>query len=302
MTVLQVGHFSPYPYTVADLRVIATPSTPASASHWKPLSSLLSPWKRAATEIELQFALRHLGEDLSRGDTRNAASASLNQLTDQIFSHSFTRDEASFVATIVQCAGAEVAGKVIHLLCSPLFQANATHQFLNDGIKHVVRILGLGAPVLRETGPTNVITRAGDILRLLTLTLEPLRGSNTPPRIDGQIQDEILPRICNRLEEIKTVLLAEQNKELDKISTTSKITFLARLLHFVLTIGTAWSPRAKDVAQSLTSVLAQLTLVTSPGTLSLFDLLTRPFTALWTRSLAGFYDLLPLDGYPLLCH
>ena len=155
---------------------------------------------------------------------------------------------------------------------------------------------------MRETGPTNVITRAGDILRLLTLTLEPLRGSNTPPRIDGQIQDEILPRICNRLEEIKVVLLAEQNKELDRLSTTSKITFLARLLHFVLTIGTAWSPRARDVAQPLTSVLAQMTLVISSGISSLFDLLTRLFAALRAWSLAGFHDLLSLDGYPLLCH
>lgn len=102
----------------ADFRVLVTSSTPASASQWKPLSSLLSPWKRASTEIELQFALRHLGDDLSRGDTRNAASANLNQLTDQIFSHSFTRDEASFVATIVQCAGAEVAGKVIYFSCA----------------------------------------------------------------------------------------------------------------------------------------------------------------------------------------
>ena len=165
----------------------------------------------------------------------------------------------------------------------------------------MVRILGLGPPVLRETGPTNVITRAGDILRLLILTLEPLRGSNTPPRIDGQMQDEILPRICNRLEEIKTVLLAEQNKELDKLSTTSKITFLARLLHFVLTIGNAWSPRAKDVAQPLTSVLTQLTLVIPPAFVT-SDLLISPFAALWARSLAGFYDLLPFDGYPLLCY
>lgn len=111
MMVPQVSRF-PRVWPLADLPVPVTPSTPASASQWKPLSSLLSPWKRAATEIELQFALRHLGEDLSRGDTRNAASASLNQLTDQIFSHSFTRDEAGFVAAIVQCAGAEVAGKV----------------------------------------------------------------------------------------------------------------------------------------------------------------------------------------------
>ena len=111
-TALQVSYHSPSPGTPTDFPGLATPSTPASASQWKPLSSLLSPWKRAATEIELQFALRHLGDDLSRGDTRNAASASLSQLTDQIFSHSFTRDEASFVATIVQCAGAEVAGKV----------------------------------------------------------------------------------------------------------------------------------------------------------------------------------------------
>ena len=94
------------------------------------------------------------------------------------------------------------------------------------------------------------------------------------------MQDEILPRICSRLEEIKVVLLAEQNKELDKFSTTSKITFLARLLHFVLTIGTAWSPRAKDVAQPLVSVLTQLTLVTPLGfvTLRPADLIVRSTT------------------------
>jgi hypothetical protein len=154
---------------------------------------------------------------------------------------------------------------------------------------------------LRETGPTNVITRAGDILRLLTLTLEPLRGSNTPPRIDNQIQDEILPRICSRLEEIKTILLVEKNKELDKLSTTSKITFLARLLHFVLTIGTAWSPRAKDVAQPLASVLTQLTLVNSQ-TFYRGPILIWLFAALRAWALVGFHNLLSLDGYPLLCY
>jgi hypothetical protein len=126
--VLQVS-LIPSAYIPADFRGLATSSTPASASQWKPLSSLLSPWKRAATEIELQFALRHLGEDLSRGDTRNAASASLNQLTDQIFSHSFTRDEASFVATIVQCAGAEVAGKVTCFPCAHLFNLTVLFSF-----------------------------------------------------------------------------------------------------------------------------------------------------------------------------
>lgn len=301
MTVLQVSYF-PHARIPTNFRILVTPSAPASASQWKPLSSLLSPWKRAATEIELQFALRHLGEDLSRGDTRNAASVSLNQLTDQIFSHSFTRDEASFVATIVQCTGAEVAGKVTPFSRARLFRIVDPCQFLNDGIKHIVRILGLGAPALRETGSTNVITRAGDILRLLTLTLEPLRGSNKPPRIEGQIQDEILPRICNRLEEIKAVLLTEKKRELDKLSTTSRVTFLARLLHFVLTIGTAWSTRAKDVAQPLASVLTQLTLVVSPILLSLLDPLIRSPAALWTRSLAGFHNLLPPGGYPLLYH
>ena len=162
-------------------------------------------------------------------------------------------------------------------------------------------MLGLGAPVLGGTGPANVVTRAGDILRLLILTLEPLRGSNTPPRIEGQVQDEILPRICSRLEEIKTALHAEKNKELDKLSITPKIIFLARLLHFVLTIGTAWSLRARDAAQPLASVLTHLTLVISPGLSSLTGSLIR-FAALRTWPLARFYNLLPLDGFPLLCH
>lgn len=63
--------------------------------------------------MELQFALRQLGEDLSRdGSVKNAAWASLDQLGDQIFSHSFTTEEADFVAVIAKGAGPGVAGQV----------------------------------------------------------------------------------------------------------------------------------------------------------------------------------------------
>ena len=62
--------------------------------------------------MELQFALRQLGEDLSRDNVRETACASLNQLGEQIFSHSFTAEEADFVAVIAKGAGPGVSGKV----------------------------------------------------------------------------------------------------------------------------------------------------------------------------------------------
>ena len=63
--------------------------------------------------MELQFALRQLGEDLSRDSVKNSACASLNQLGDQIFSHSLTTEEADFVAVIAKGAGPGVSGKVL---------------------------------------------------------------------------------------------------------------------------------------------------------------------------------------------
>jgi hypothetical protein len=66
--------------------------------------------------VELQFALRQLGEDLSREGVKNHACTSLDQLGDQIFSHSFTGEEADFVAVIAKGAGAGVSGKVRFIL------------------------------------------------------------------------------------------------------------------------------------------------------------------------------------------
>jgi hypothetical protein len=66
--------------------------------------------------VELQFALRQLGEDMLRPGMKESACSSLDQLGDQIFSHSLTTEEADFVAVITQDAGPGVSGKVSFII------------------------------------------------------------------------------------------------------------------------------------------------------------------------------------------
>ena len=83
---------------------------------WPEVKSLLSPWKIAATTIQMQLHVKQLGHALNEESTAEAASANLNKLSSILFHHVKTTDEAYYVGEMARGADITVASKVnLHL-------------------------------------------------------------------------------------------------------------------------------------------------------------------------------------------
>lgn len=132
-------------------------------------------------------------------------------------------------------------------------------QFLNNGMKHICKTLdSIESPAdVNQMGCH--ITRAGDILRLVNLIVQPFRQESQPPELEGYIQDELYPKLCAKLEDLATLVAGETRKP--EPSQTSCVFFLARLLQFSLTMTVTWSPQAKQTKNALSATLLRLILV-----------------------------------------
>ncbi|THH02580.1 hypothetical protein EW026_g328 [Hermanssonia centrifuga] len=82
------------------------------AAGWQMLSTFLSPWKLAATSIELRFTMKQLGEALLRESSRDKASACLDNLTSNVFGQGMNSEEADFIAEMMKGVSTSVAGKL----------------------------------------------------------------------------------------------------------------------------------------------------------------------------------------------
>lgn len=83
----------------------------ANIYDWPEVTCLLSPWKIAATTIQMQLQLKQLGRAISQESTREAASASLDRLTSMLFYHTKTSEEASYVGEMARGADNIVASR-----------------------------------------------------------------------------------------------------------------------------------------------------------------------------------------------
>ena len=88
-----------------------------SEEGWKALSTFLSPWKLAATSIELRFTIRQLGEALQRPLQKDKAEKSLNRLAHTLFGRGMDSEQADFVAEMVRGADGVIIGKVRFGFC-----------------------------------------------------------------------------------------------------------------------------------------------------------------------------------------
>jgi mediator of RNA polymerase II transcription subunit 12 len=83
---------------------------------WKEVTSLLSPWKIAATTIQMQIQVKKLGRALSHQSTSASAIADLNKLTSTLFRHTRTAEEAYYVGEMARGSDSAVASKVTSFL------------------------------------------------------------------------------------------------------------------------------------------------------------------------------------------
>ncbi len=83
-------------------------------SDWQALSTFLSPWKLAATSLEMRFSLKQLDTSLGREATRAKAMAYLNRLTSVVLRQGISSEQGDFVAEMLKDVSVAIAGKVNH--------------------------------------------------------------------------------------------------------------------------------------------------------------------------------------------
>jgi len=71
---------------------------------------LLSPWKLAATTIEVQFSLKQMGERLAFGTPNR--NTKVDRLIAKFMHHHMSTEEADFVAEMARGVGPTIACKV----------------------------------------------------------------------------------------------------------------------------------------------------------------------------------------------
>ena len=86
---------------------------------WQILSTSLTPWKLAATSIELRFTIKQLEEALARDSLRDKARLALNRITSSLFKQGMCSEEVDFVTGIVKGGSVEIVARV-RSTCSSL--------------------------------------------------------------------------------------------------------------------------------------------------------------------------------------
>lgn len=70
-----------------NLRKLREEISEANIYDWPEVTCILSPWKIAATTIQMQLQVKKLGRTLSHESTAVSAAANLNKLTSMLFHH-----------------------------------------------------------------------------------------------------------------------------------------------------------------------------------------------------------------------
>ncbi|KAG1727617.1 hypothetical protein EDB19DRAFT_1897524 [Suillus lakei] len=210
------------------------------------ISSVLSPCRLAATAVQLQFGLRQLGRALACESTKQGASASLDKMTSLIFHHSMASEEAYFIAEMARGVDGPVAIK-----------------FINNGFRSIVDILNQApAPSTPESLLVRV-SRAGEVLRVLSHVSEPLREEGTGLDLDVSTQERLAKTILESLQFANATFSKTADYSLRII--TEAVIFLARLLQFDLGFPGIWTTHFRETCEKMAPVLFDLVLIHACG-------------------------------------
>ncbi|TFY51580.1 hypothetical protein EVJ58_g10491, partial [Rhodofomes roseus] len=214
------------------------------------MSSLLTPWKLAATAIEMRLTLKQLAEGLTREATRSAANATLDRLGNFVFHQCKSTEEVDFVAEMMTEVSRDVAGK-----------------FVNAGLQRIIELLQEHFDPKNEDNVHAFVSNTGEVLRLLSKIVERFRHNATLPILDPAVQDRFFLGLVGRLAQMKEAWAAgRSDDEDDSLNQASHcIIFLSRLLQFDLGFPGAWTPQATDLSATLCKILIDLLLLHADG-------------------------------------
>ncbi|KAG7090909.1 hypothetical protein E1B28_009986 [Marasmius oreades] len=225
--------------TVTALRVVLGEGTDdIELSHWPENTSLLSPWKISATAIQLQFVLRQMGRN-NAPKARAANIMALDKLTTMIFRNALSPEEANFVAQMTKGVGSEISGK-----------------FINNGMRRVTEVIG-GMSFTSDSLKAS-LSRAGELLRVLSYVAEPLREDAAGlPAINSDVQDKFFPTLSSKWEELLNLMQVDSDKNYQS-SFPEAVVLLARLLQFDLALRGVWTEKVKETSLKLANTLFNL--------------------------------------------
>ncbi|EKM53974.1 uncharacterized protein PHACADRAFT_196411 [Phanerochaete carnosa HHB-10118-sp] len=250
---------------------------------WGTLSSFLSPWKLAATSIELRFTMRQFNEALQRPAYKDRAERSLSKLAITLFGQGMDSEQADFVAEMIRGVNPVVVGK-----------------FVNAGLQRIAEILKEGTPLQITEDLHRNVGKAGKVLRLLTNLVEPMRApasTTSLPQVDSPAPRDLISVVQGLLQGIADRLSSSDIPESSVISDHDSVRrmiaatiFLARVVQFVLGFPGAWMQWAKDHCENLSQILSRLILVFGSGTT--LDVIAFP---LLLDTLYYLLDEIPVD-------
>ncbi|CAA7259196.1 unnamed protein product [Cyclocybe aegerita] len=220
---------------IAGLNMILCDSTDDTNIYdWPEVTCLLSPWKIAATTIQMQLQVKQLGRALSHESTSEAAAANLNKLTTMLFHNTKTADEAYYVGEMARGADATVVTK-----------------FINNGFKSMIERFS------DSSSNEECLRRVGDLLRVLIHVSQPLRETpNSIPTVETTIHESFLEAVDKGFQ------------ALDKAVTDSDIppecrdnlVLLCRLLQFILSFKFTLTVHSRTLCTNISTIIFRLVL------------------------------------------
>ncbi|KAH9485234.1 hypothetical protein JR316_0002141 [Psilocybe cubensis] len=209
---------------IAGLNMILCDSTDETNIYdWPELGNLLTPWKIAATTIQMQLQVKQLGRALNHESTSEFAISNLNKIASMLFHHTKTAEEAYYVGEMARGADSTVAAK-----------------FINNGFQCIVELL-VHSQSDRTLPGQDSLRRAGDLLGILIHVSQPFRDGPTLPSVDPPIHEAFIAALEISFKSLEKELFNGHVKSQAK----ENLLLLIRLLQFVLSYKNTWTPKNK---------------------------------------------------------
>ncbi|THH13392.1 hypothetical protein EW146_g6819 [Bondarzewia mesenterica] len=229
------------------LNVARTDTAAIGSSEWLDTSALLSPWKLAATAIEVQFGLKQMGERLALGTPHTHGKTKVDKLIAQFLHHHMTTEEADFVADMARGVGPTIVSK-----------------FVNMGLYTIAGILKKD-----RTPSQEVLNVVSERLRLLAHVVEPVRDDPLQlPMMDAPTQDEFFDVLAKKLEALVAILShkgSEDGEMMSSTEATQAAVLMARLLQFDLAFRGVWTSKTRELSSKMCQIIFDLALVHGAG-------------------------------------
>lgn len=141
-------------------------------------------------------------------------------------------------------------------------------QFMDAGLRRILDVLKQHTQPQDAKDFVQIVSDAGEVLRLLISLVEPLRRDPTTSEApDSATQEELAQVVHSQLSSISSTLAAYGKGESNGINidlVNKAVAFLARVVQFALGLRNAWTTQLKSLIDPFCATLVDLIIVSQP--------------------------------------